>query len=424
MAKKTSTTSTVSEDAISKASKATDTAINNPTDAITKTKVASTDVNKNQMVSSDSGQVDQTHTAKTSTIGNTATADKVKATDANTYNATTVSNKVDKVANNLKAAQGTVSKNAIAKAATAKPSDNATVQGQLENLMSQFEDGEVPAWAAGAYRMATTTMAQRGLGSSSMAASATTQALMESALSIAVADASTYSQFELTNLNNRQQAALQNAQAFLTMDLQNLSNRQEVNLYKTQAKIQGLFTDQAATNAAKQFNATSENQTDQFFAQLKSQVSQFNAAQKNATAQFNADQKNAVSMFNTQMKNQTEQFNANNRLIIDQSNAEWRRQIATQDNANENEANRIDAQAATGLTTSAYNNLWQTERDLMSYAFTSAENAADRVNQLALSKISASSVKDAAKAQQSNALGQAVGAVAGKIFDSVIGSIF
>ena len=39
-------------------------------------------------------------------------------------------------------------------------------------------------------------------------------------------------------------------------------------MLKSQQNIQALFTDQAAENAAAQFNATSENQTNQFFANL------------------------------------------------------------------------------------------------------------------------------------------------------------
>ena len=37
-------------------------------------------------------------------------------------------------------------------AATATPSKQATVAGQLEGLMQQFEGGETPAWAAGSMR--------------------------------------------------------------------------------------------------------------------------------------------------------------------------------------------------------------------------------------------------------------------------------
>ena len=59
-------------------------------------------------------------------------------------------------------------------AATGAPSTDATVQGQLTQLMADFEGGDPPAWAAGAMRAATAAMAQRGLGASSMAGQAHT----------------------------------------------------------------------------------------------------------------------------------------------------------------------------------------------------------------------------------------------------------
>ncbi len=93
-------------------------------------------------------------------------------------------------------------------AATGVPSSEATVQGQLTDLLEQFEGGATPAWAAGAMRAATATLAARGLGASSMAGQAIVQAAMESALPIAQMDAQTRASFEAQNLSNRQQAAM------------------------------------------------------------------------------------------------------------------------------------------------------------------------------------------------------------------------
>ena len=61
----------------------------------------------------------------------------------------------------------------------------ATVQGQLEGLMAQFGDGKVPAFAAGAIRLAEQRLAARGMGASSMAGAAIVQAAMEAATPIA-----------------------------------------------------------------------------------------------------------------------------------------------------------------------------------------------------------------------------------------------
>ena len=97
-------------------------------------------------------------------------------------------------------------------AATATPSKQATVQGQLEGLLSQFEGGATPTWASGAMRAATNAMISRGLGASSIAGQAIVQAAMESALPIAQMDAQVTAQFEQQNLSNRQQRAILAAQ--------------------------------------------------------------------------------------------------------------------------------------------------------------------------------------------------------------------
>ena len=388
-------------------------------------------------------------------------------------------------------------------AAQATPSKQATVQGQLEGLMQQFEGGNTPAWAAGAMRAVKGEMARRGLSASSIAGQALVQAAMESALPIAQADASVTAQFEAqnlsnrqqramlaaeqratfmgmefdqafqarvqnasriadvanmnftaeqqialensriantmnlqnlsnsqamvmaeaaalsqldtANLNNRQQAAVQNAQNFMQLELTNLSNQQQTELFKAEQRIQSLFTDQAAENAARQFNATSQNQTDQFFANLQSQTSQFNASQANAQNQFNAGQINTVERFNQEIANQRDQFNATNQLVIAQSNAQWRREIATSDTAAINRANELNAKAVLDISNQAYNNLWQFYGDTMEFAWKSAENELDRMNAMAMAQLSATATKDAQKMASSSAAGSAIGGLIGTL---------
>ena len=53
-------------------------------------------------------------------------------------------------------------------------------------------------------------------------------------------------------------------------------------LLNTQNRQQSMLTDQAATNAAAQFNASSENQTNQFMNSLSTTISQQNAARNDA----------------------------------------------------------------------------------------------------------------------------------------------
>ena len=397
-------------------------------------------------------------------------------------------------------------------AAQATPTQQATVQGQLEGLMQQFEGGNTPAWASGAMRNAQGILAKRGLGASSIAGQAVIQAAMESALPIAQADASVTAQFEsqnlsnrqqrnmlaaqqraefmgmefdqafqarvqnagriadvanmnfnaeqqialensriantmnlqnlsnsqamvmaeaaalsnldMANLNNRQQASVQNAQNFMQMDMANLNNRQQTEMFKAQSRIQSLFTDQAATNAARQFNATSQNQTDQFFASLQSQTSQFNASQANAQAQFNAGQINTVERFNQEIANQRDQFNAQNQLVIAQSNATWRREIATADTAAVNRANEINAKAVLDISNQAYNNLWQYYGDTMEWAWQSSENELNRYTDMAIAQLSASSAKEAQKMAADSQAGSAIGRLIGTLGSAYIGGVF
>lgn len=84
-----------------------------------------------------------------------------------------------------------------------------TVQGQLDGLMSQFKENQPPpAWAAGAMRSAQAMLNARGISASSMAGQAIVQAAMESAIPIAAQDANTFAQMAQQNLANRQQTAL------------------------------------------------------------------------------------------------------------------------------------------------------------------------------------------------------------------------
>ena len=401
-------------------------------------------------------------------------------------------------------------------AAEATPSKQATVQGQLDGLMQQFEGGETPAWAAGAMRAATQAMASRGLGASSMAGQAIVQAAMESALPVAQADASIFAQFEqqnlsnrqqrtmlaaqqraqfmgqefdqafqarvanaarigdianmnftaeqqvalensriansmnlanlsndqavvmaeaaalsnldMANLSNRQQSAVMNAQNFMQMDMANLSNQQQTDIFKAQQRIQSLFTDQAAQNAANQFNASSQNQVDQFFANLSNNVSQFNATQANAQSQYNAGQRNVVERFNAELNNQRDQFNAQNRLVIDQSNAQWRRQVATADTAAVNRANELNANALLGISNQAYNNMWQYYGDSMEWAWTSAENERSRVVNLAIEQLRADSQANIQAMMNdynsSVGFGNLIGTFLTAPSSSIIGSLF
>ena len=206
-----------------------------------------------------------------------------------------------------------------------------------------------------------------------------------------MAEASALSQLDSANLNARQQSAVQNASNFLQLDMANLSNEQQTALFKAQQQSSAIFNDQAAINAASQFNATSQNQTDQFFANLASQTSQFNASQTNAISQFNAGQENAMAQFNSELDNQRDQFDAKNALIIAQNNAQWRREIATADTVAINRANELNANAVLGISNQAYANLWNYYSDTMEWAWQSAENSLNRNVEMAVAELDAKS---------------------------------
>ena len=204
-----------------------------------------------------------------------------------------------------------------------------------------------------------------------------------------MADAAAISNMELTNLSNQQQASVENAKNFLQMDLTNLSNDQQTELFKVQALQQSILTDAAADNAAKQFNASSVNQTQEFMATLASQVSQFNTSQANAMEQFAVSETNAIRKFNEEQRNARQQFNTQNGLIIAQANAQWRQNTSTANTAAQNEANMQDAKAANAFTASTLDQVWQRERDLMSYAWKTSETSLDRINDVIIANISA-----------------------------------
>jgi len=296
----------------------------------------------------------------------------------------------------------------------------STVQGQLASLMQQFEGGQIPAFAAGAIRTAEQRLAARGLGASSMAGAAITQAAMEASTPIAAADAETYRRMNELNLNNRQQAEVLNAQMTLQMDLQNLSNEQQARVTNTQNRVQSLFTDQAATNSARQFNAQSEQQNDQFFANLFNQTAQFNASQTNAINQFNAGQANTISRFNSELANQRDQFNTRNRILIDQANAVYRRQINTANTAIANAENEYNVRNLFNISQLAQANVLQDARDKVNFARVNSLNEQQYQYELALQSFAADKNLENT---QTIASGQIVGNVLASAADAIFTSV-
>lgn len=309
---------------------------------------------------------------------------------------------------NVSAAQGTAAQGQV------NPLD--TVQGQLSSLYSQFQGGNVPAWAVGAVTQANRASASAGLGMSTIGTTAIAQAIQQQAINIAAPDAATYFQ----------------------MDMQNLSNQQQEGLNNVQNMQQSLLSNQAAQNAASQFNASSTAQIDEFNSNLISTiqsqnvdrvntVNQFNAAASNTASiqqagldeqagQFNSSQIQALNTFNSQLAFNTQQFNSQNAFAIDQSNVLWQRSVNTANTAATNAANQVNVQNAFNLSTTAMNNLWQEFQDNASYQFTASQNQAIFNQNNAMIANNESFISNLV----GNGNAQAVGSLAG----SLLGTLF
>lgn len=314
-----------------------------------------------------------TNQPNTATAGNAAqaatgiSAGSVNTLPANTYNAAQTG-----------AAQGTIDPNSM-------------VQNQVQQVLTQNVNPQtgLPDWATPAVTSARQRLNSLGLGASTMAGNAETTAILQAAIPM----------------------AMQNAQVAAQLASQNLSNAQ-----------QSMLSNQAATNAALQFNAQSKNQTDEFFsglsanmaiqnAQIASTIAQFNASQTNQVGEFNAQQKNAADQFFSNLDSQQQQFNIQNQRIVDQSNVQWQRTINTANTAGQNAANQANTQNLFNLSQSSLNNIWQEARDEASWALTSDENSQNRalsfVNSALNRETSIEILNSQLQAQMYSQLGQA-----------------
>jgi hypothetical protein len=261
-------------------------------------------------------------------------------------------------------------------------SEEMTTQGQLNKLLTNFDAGNPPPWAAASMRGVTAQLAARGLGASSMAGQALVQATLEAALPIAAADAKVFEQMGLQNLSNRQQTAmvlaeqrakflgqefdqnfqtkvlnaarvadiadknftadvtiaLENARLTNTMDLQNLSNRQAMVMAKT-AQIANLETanlnnrQQVAVENAKSFLAMDVRNLDN----------------RQQTALFKAKEIADSIISDTAAANAAKATNATNALEADKINAQLALSASQYNVAEKNKVSMFNKTAADEL---------------------------------------------------------------------------
>ena len=372
-------------------------------------------------------------TAPTIAAPGTITGTSVTAPTAQTA-ATITPSTVTSLTPTMTAATGTVTQPMTG--VTGTITSDATVKGQLAGLQQEVETAlqsgnPLPVWARGAAKATNAALANRGLSASSMAAEALAEGIMNAAIPIAKADADTYKQMIFQNLSNNQQAAITNAQAYLKLDLANLSNQQQANLQNINTRQNFILSDQAAANAAFQFNATSQNQVNQFYDKLSTTVADQNAARIDAMKKFaeaerakvnalnaqntiavneaNAKREDTINRFNAQLENQRQQFNVQNQREIDQSNVVWRRSINTANTAATNAANQVNAQNLLNLSNFGLSALWQQWRDEASWVNTSSENIQNRNHNLAMAALERSTAVDLQNKASKDAMYQMIG---------------
>jgi len=310
----------------------------------------------------------------------------------------------------------------------------STVQGQLALLQDQFAEGETPIWAQGALRQANALMAQRGLGSSSVAAEAITNALMQSAIPIAQQDASFYQTVTMQNLSNEQQTEMTKFNARLTSIFNdqaaentarniNAASANDLAQFYSNLSQNVVLTNASAYNAMEQFNSTAQNQMNQFAAELGLTADQINMDAVNEMAQFNAEQLSNVSQFNASMKNNREQFQVQNQIAIDASNVQWRRDVNTSNTAATNAAIQMDVQNLLGLQQNALNNIWDHYDTVLNFAFKEEQSALDRATQLAISTISAEVQKQIEEDKANTGLISSVFSAGATLLSSESGSV-
>ena len=317
-----------------------------------------------------------------------------------------------------------------ATAATAEPTVKATVKGQLDDLMDDFEGGATPAWAAGAMRAANAAMAARGLGASSMAGQAIIQATMESALPIASADAATQASFEAQNLTNRQQVVmfaaekraeflkvefdqvfqskvlnaqkvsdianlnftadqqivLENARMAQTADLANMNAVNAKLLADAAAMAQMDLKNldnkqQAAVQNAKSFlemdmaNLDNEQEASMFKAQAIAAAILSDTAAENASRQFNASSENQTNQFMANLKTSVDLASAAQKNAISMANADAENTLE-QFNASLQE-NRTQFETSNGLVIAQANAQWRQNAETLD---TAAQNEANMID--------------------------------------------
>ena len=208
----------------------------------------------------------------------------------------------------------------------------------------------------------------------------------------------------------------------------NFTAAQQTEVLNTQNRQQAMLTDQAATNAAAQFNASSTNQMNQFVNNLAATITSQNAARDDAMGQFNVTEADRVaalnqnntleadrlentlntqiSQFNSQLDNERNKFNTQNANLVEQANVQWRRQLNTANTAGQNAVNQANAMNSFNMSNQGLSFLWQEMRDAAKWEYESAQNYEERQANVTIAALGNEAASDASKAGVLKTLGE------------------
>jgi hypothetical protein len=270
----------------------------------------------------------------------------------------------------------------------------ALVSNQLDSLLTGMESGDIPTWAGPAVSAVEQMLAQRGLTASTVGRDNLFNAIIQSAVPLAQANAqaiqqavgqqkSIEAQAELQNAQMRQQTALSNAdkvfnlnmaqfssdqqtslsnsQFLQTVSITNTNNRQQAAIqnavFASQANLaEADFIQRASINNAQAFlqtdltNLSNQQQTNLVNAQAQQQVLLSNQASQNASRQFNATSENQTKQFMTGLITQVNQFNATQKAAASQFNAQQENVKSIQQAAFNVDINKTNAALQTDIS--------------------------------------------------------------------------
>jgi hypothetical protein len=189
-----------------------------------------------------------------------------------------------------------------------------------------------------------------------------------------------------------------------------------------------MLSNQAAANAAQQFNASSENQATEFMNNLASTIDIQNSARNDAMTQFNITEANRVAalnqgndleaqrleetlnsqigQFNEQLEYNRNQFNVQNSLAVEQSNVQWRRNLNTANTAGQNAVNQANAMNSFNLSNQGLSFLWQEMRDSAKWEYDSDQNAKEQKTRLTIAALQSEAAEDDNRRKQLESLGE------------------